>query len=589
MNNRQITIPMVTRTALHVGAGYGDAVTDGFVRKDAQGRTVIPGTSIAGAMRVLATRLAPRLGLEPERIACKALTDKDDRKPCGCIVCRLFGDVNPGEPEAGSRNAGAVARAARLWVYDIYPIGGSPTVRDGVGIERAARTAYRQGQIKFDFETLPPGTRFELKLELACPTGADDGEDEERLLAAVLAEWVSGRGTIGGRTSRGLGRIEIEKDQPAVFRELDFSKPADLMAFLAQDNPWQGVNPDPGWLARRVDEIRLTPPSDSWPTGTAGCWARLMAEIEVAGPFLVNNPVTSAESGFDNAPVLADGRPLLPGSTIKGVLRSQAERIVRTLATQAAGNLDHFLRTCPACSPISSRDLSPEPLESCDSLLDAYQVVKTTDEVEDRHQCLACRLFGSTRRGSRLRVEDARLVGSPVYKPLDFLAIDRFTGGGADQFKFDAVVLWQPCFEVSLFLDNPEPWELGWLFLAMRDLHEGLASLGFGASKGFGRARAKAWRVEFGTLDDSDAARMSIPSGGLRQEGSLYRVLTFDSAKPAVLRPALDGWIEAFEKQVTAFAQSGRDTGRPPHGLPALERDTYFGTGLETLYREEVR
>ena len=58
MNNRQITVPLVTRTALHVGSGQGDAVTDAFVRQDAQGLPIIPGSSLAGALRAMATRLA---------------------------------------------------------------------------------------------------------------------------------------------------------------------------------------------------------------------------------------------------------------------------------------------------------------------------------------------------------------------------------------------------------------------------------------------------------------------------------------------------------------------------------------------------
>lgn len=69
-------------------------------------------------------------------------------------------------------------------------------------------------------------------------------------------------------------------------------------------------------------------------------------------------------------------------------------------------------------------------------------------------------------------MEDASLIGEPVYKMLDFLAIDRFTGGGSDGAKFDALALWQPAFKVRLFFDNPEAWEWGWLALVLRDLRD---------------------------------------------------------------------------------------------------------------------
>jgi len=83
-------------------------------------------------------------------------------------------------------------------------------------------------------------------------------------------------------------------------------------------------------------------------------------------------------------------------------------------------------------------------------------------------------------------LKNAPFVGEKVeLKALDFLAIDRFTGGGRDTAKFDAVVLWKPKFRVRLFLENPEPWELGWLALVLRDLHDGLTTVGFGAAKRF--------------------------------------------------------------------------------------------------------
>ena len=603
MNSRQITVPLVIRTGLHVGAGYGDAVTDAFVRQDAQGSPVIPGTSLAGALRTLATRLAPRLGHD----VCLALKPPPDpknkkeverrKKPCGCVVCKLFGDINPREETSLQREEEArTATAARLWIYDASPLGNPSTwIRDGVGIERAARAAYRQGQIKFDMEVLPPGTKFELRLELQAPDATTDTDAEEQLLAAVLSEWAAGRGAIGGRVSRGLGAIEIQENVPIVYRKFDFSKKDDLFAYLSEDDPWYKAETNPGWLDWRLGEITIGTFTATLPDGVARCWVRLTAEILATGPFLINNPVTSAESSFDHAPLLAGGdreKPLLPGSSLKGALRSQAERIARTLATRAvhdntveAERKADFLRCCPACSPIVGE--AEEPLASCDALLKGEHlpskqaVVSTIKEVGDEHLCLACRLFGSTRRGSRLRVEDAPLIGKPRYKPQDFLAIDRFTGGGADQFKFDAAVLWQPRFKVNLFLENPEPWELGWLLLTLRDVHERLVPLGFGASKGFGQVQAKTWQVEIGYLADEDTDELEIPANGKRKPGSLYQELTITSDDVTKWHATAQKWVGKFGAEVEAFT---RDTSEQPKSLPKLEADTYFGTDAEKLY-----
>jgi CRISPR/Cas system CSM-associated protein Csm3 (group 7 of RAMP superfamily) len=579
MRNRQITIPLVTRTGLHVGSGKGNDVSDSLVRRDASGAPVIPGTGLAGALRTLATRLAPRLDLSDAR-RCKALRQDSDNEPCGCIVCQLFGDVNPGDGEQEQ------ATAARLWVHDAYLIGRSPSsVRDGVGIDRATGAAYRQGKIKFDTEVLSPGTKFELRLELDAPDAETNVDTQEQLLAALLAEWRSGRGALGGRVSRGLGAVEVQPDRPhpIVYRSFDFDDAGDLYAYLAHDDPWRYATIDPGWYDRRIAEVQaLTKPAlQDAAAGVARTWVELTAEIEALGPLLVNDPVTAALSGLDHAPLLVAGdreRPLLPGSSIKGVLRSQAERIVATLTTrrvwqeQPVGQRrDAFLHACPICNPLVGEAALPQA--SCDALL--KKEVPSTQEVEDAHLCLGCRLFGSTRRGSRLRVEDAPLVGRPVYKPQDFLAIDRFTGGGAEHLKFDAGLLWKPRFAVRLYLENPEPWELGWLLLTLRDLHEGLATLGFGGAKGFGKVRAREWVVKVGYVDTVDAAELHLEGAPEGEQEGLYHTTRCTSEGASTWSESATAWVQAFEEQVEKFERDA---------LPPLKADTYFGTGIEELY-----
>lgn len=82
---------LVSRTAVHVGSGRGGEVSDDLCRRDAAGNLVVPGTALAGALRSLATRLAPWVLGGGE---CKALRGDQDHDACGCPVCRLFGDIN---------------------------------------------------------------------------------------------------------------------------------------------------------------------------------------------------------------------------------------------------------------------------------------------------------------------------------------------------------------------------------------------------------------------------------------------------------------------------------------------------------------
>jgi hypothetical protein len=189
--------------------------------------------------------------------------------------------------------------------------------------------------------------------------------------------------------------------------------------------------------------------------------------------------------------------------------------------------------------------------------------------------CLACKLFGSTQLGSRLLIEDAPFVGEkPEYKMLDFLAIDRFTGGGADQFKFDALALWRPAFRVHLHLDNPEPWESGWLALVLRYLRDDWLNVGFGAAKGFGRVHIPTgnWEAQFGFLDDS----FGLPRTG---SSGVYQVADLNAATQSQWLIQAAHWVEAFKQEITKS-----DWGNKRRDIP----DTYFGKVDQLYPRKET-
>jgi CRISPR/Cas system CSM-associated protein Csm3 (group 7 of RAMP superfamily) len=600
MNHLIITGTLTPRTALHIGSGESSEVVDSVLRRNAAGQLFVPGSTVAGALRTLATRLAPRLegggtckALEPPGAEEEGAGSGLKKAACGCATCHLFGDVNPQKENVEEKGG----RAARLWVYDAKYVTPSATaVRDGVGIDRRTRTAARQEAAKFDTEVLTAGSAFRLRLELE-----DANEMDQRLLAAALAEWAAGRGLMGGRVARGLGAFAL-KDLKCQARSL--GEPAALMGFL-RGKEQAGLTVLDTWLTDHLAQARasLQAGDDDAPSIARG-WVELELTLQATGPFLVNDPGMAGKTGFDHTPLI-EGRPILPGSGVRGALRSHAERTARTLATAAAGNEDAFLSACPACSPLArpSHTRPTAPLQACDTLLDALpeeQRKRITDQgSEEANLCLACRLFGSTWLGSRLLIEDAPLQKGtkPAYKVQDFLAIDRFTGGGRDGAKFDTVALWKPAFTGRLRLENPAAWELGWLALVLRDLVEGWLSLGFGRAKGFGQVTVPRWTARLGFLLPEDLPvradlLAAVPSGE-----SLYHVLTLQGDGTASDgQPAwrLDGerdaegwraqvadWIEAFRQQVRGFD-------RHDLVLPRIPLDNYFGRQIAGIPMEDV-
>ena len=98
-------------------------------------------------------------------------------------------------------------QAGRLWVSDgmLKEWASVVQVRDGVVIDRDSQTAVNG--LKYDYEVVPPGSQFDLCVDLENPTDRDMA-----LLGAAIFEWHAGS-SIGGFTSRGLGRFPLEKYQ----------------------------------------------------------------------------------------------------------------------------------------------------------------------------------------------------------------------------------------------------------------------------------------------------------------------------------------------------------------------------------------
>jgi CRISPR-associated protein Csm3 len=229
--------------------------------------------------------------------------------------------------------------------------------------------------------------------------------------------------------------------------------------------------------------------------------SRLVNEVLLEFDLTTKSP-TMVKTGDEGACVTTyrDGEwlPCLPGSSMKGALRSHFERVVRGLR----------LKDNVVCDPLG--------FENCGRKLGKAKngEVRSGEEAY-RGSCPACRMFGSTAMASRVIFSDARLAPDQdaVYEHRDGIAINRLTGG-VDRhllFSFDPMATGtRLVFEATL--RNFETWQLGALFLLAEHLDKGHIRLGFGKSRGFG---AVAGRVKRATISHFGA-------GGREATGEIW-------------------------------------------------------------------
>ncbi|MCL4703989.1 CRISPR-associated RAMP protein [bacterium] len=184
--------------------------------------------------------------------------------------------------------------------------------------------------------------------------------------------------------------------------------------------------------------------------------------------------------------VYRNGRPevYLPGSSLKGTIRSHAERIARTIKSNAA------------CDPFSRSG----ELAACGNALEDMKRSKREIDLSTRevykNSCLACRLFGNTWILGRFATEDAYVEGElPQTQQRDGVGIDRFTGGASRGAKFELEVITGGVFKTMLHIQNFELWQLGLIGFVLQDMKDGLVRMGSGKSRGLGKVVADIGKI----------------------------------------------------------------------------------------------
>ncbi|WP_301173703.1 RAMP superfamily CRISPR-associated protein [Actinomadura geliboluensis] len=479
-----------TQTPLHVGGVALDPAEALPVAVDGQDRVYVPGTSLAGVLRAWMRGADPQTALLDDMWGFEKDGKADSGQASRVVVRDAVVTTTTGTDSDGIPNEPLRSRAL--------------PVLHGVGIDRVTGSA--ASAFLYARTVVPPGhyLSFEVDVETTTARVARDRARLHALLTALKSEEIG----IGAATGKGLGVVTL-MPTPLDVHEHDFTSREGLLAFLSgeparfDEAAVDAAAADlPGRRERLTVQLRWRPD------------APVMVRAAGEGALIKTLPLTT-ETGTDTV------RLKLTGSSLKGAFRSHAELIERTARGLDAPQPPIRDATDDAGDDASARRHAEAFLKQLDGLDAVRMLFGAARRAEGDtpsaypwgsgaltvHDCVSETAIPSDVWDIVLNgpPDEGAGAGLPTVPPsvrdalaargldqADHVAIDRWTGGAADQLLFSVLephgVVWEPIrLSVDLTrLGHHRDVALALLLLVLRDLEQRRLPLGAMVNRGFG-------------------------------------------------------------------------------------------------------
>ncbi|NJP12384.1 MAG: hypothetical protein HC769_22435 [Cyanobacteria bacterium CRU_2_1] len=484
INSRiQVCGTLVAESPLHVGGLEQSVEVDLSLAVNGQGQYYIPGTSLAGVLRagmaaidgIDAGLIRTLWGFQPERDSNKPVTQ--------------------------------TGHASFILIKDAVVTGGQPERRDGVAIDRAWGATAEH--MKYDRAILPKGSMIAFHLTLE--QQSQQSETSQIALAKLIQALEQGEIRLGAAKTRGLGCVKLTNVQVQKQTFADRTKMLQVlqgqwesMALPTTEQPVLSTQ-----LQIQIDWQPIDP---------------VMVKAEAAGIAVDILPLVSTVN--DRL------RLVLPGSSIKGALRSQAERIIRTVRAdqdnlnqsfdqqvqlplvtelfgRAAKKVERQANGKTQNSGIEpSNAAKVEPSRQIGRLFVKDCYAKNPIESQAWDQVMAATTSDDLQKA-------LQQAGLEHTQAAHHVAIDRWTGGASDGALYSVLepmnMAWHPIQlilelgQLAISLQRPL---LMLLLLLLRDLSSKRIPLGFAVNRGMGTIR-----VSHIKLTGSILAELQIENG----------------------------------------------------------------------------
>lgn len=556
----QIKGKLLVVRSLHVG-GFGTSTNvDLPLAVNGQNQVYIPGTSLAGALRGWMGRVNPD------------------------IVDTLWG-YQP-DPKRPNTNRG---HASRIFIEDavvqLMGNNGSASpmklqqmeIRSGVGINRHSGAA--ADQCLYNRGVIPRGATLEFNLSVEIVDSQKEvniTQAVNQLLLAMQFEEIR----LGAAKSRGLGRVKLVNCQHLVLSKspnaagvtpFRFDQRQAMLAFLKHRRA-----PDSGFKSWTAPKQEHTLP-------------RLTMKLywQPIGPLMVKSELTGV--AVDILPLMGHVDQnktafLLPGASIKGALRSHAERIVRTVLQQPLLDKDDIKKqihlslidTLFGLSADKKAENSENGAKNSAKRLPGLGALYIEDCFSNtRHEAdtlqQVSRISQDDPEGLKEVLSGTKLTADKHETQLAYhVAVDRWTGGAAENFLYTNLepfnLPWEP-IELTLDFDRfpkkgdaavQEPLAgVALLLLLLRDMADRRIPLGYGTNRGLGTLTLT--KVEFEPKGKVPGRLSALKKNSWKANEQSLTFASLDKGLVSELNQVWSAWIDRHSQAIAESEQENTD------------------------------
>ena len=197
---------------------------------------------------------------------------------------------------------------SRLYVSDIELDTEDIGIRDGVKLEDENKVAAKTG--KFDMEIVERDTPYMIRLEYITREASENSYvADEQIIKQIIAALANGHITIGGKSNRGFGKLNVSSVKRKQFH---YSEKAAITEWLNWS--WEAIGGEPEWTDyQSVKKCAI-------------CYFEL--PLQVAQTLLIRNYRTEAD--VDYGYLKNNNNPVIPGATWAGAFRHRLMQIFKT-------------------------------------------------------------------------------------------------------------------------------------------------------------------------------------------------------------------------------------------------------------------